>query len=370
MAQSILFIPDISGFTKFVKSTEISHGRHIIEELIDIIIEKGSEVFELAEIEGDAVFFHTEKPISAEQVIQQAQKVFVAFHEQIKKYEYARICNCGACTTAVDLKLKFVVHAGEITFAKFGSQKKAKPYGDPVITAHRLLKNDVDLDEYILFSDDFLKGSSLKLDGKGKKQDESLGEIDYHYLMIDHWRSQVVVDREDLKSEKTDIEVRVTKDIGLDVDSLYQFVSNFKYRHLWNEKASEIIFDSDEINQSGTQHLCVVDGKNLDFNTIRPGKGDEVSYGEVLKNPAPLKYVENNFFLTPFNIHETTVTFIIKVSIKWKIQLLMLPFLKRFLKKQANAVVNSLAKAVEVNKDLIKRELMDELQEEDLAVSA
>ncbi|MEM7297056.1 MAG: DUF2652 domain-containing protein [Bacteroidota bacterium] len=370
MAQSILFIPDISGFTKFVKSTEISHGKHIIEELIDIIIDKGSEVFELAEIEGDAVFFHTEKRISTEQVIQQAEKVFVAFHQQIKKYEYARICNCGACTTAVDLKLKFVVHAGEITFAKFGSQKKAKPYGDPVITAHRLLKNDIELDEYILFSDDFLQDSSLELDGKGKKHDESLGEIDYHYLTIDHWRSQLVVDREDVKNEKTDIEIRVTKNIDLDLDTLYQFIADFKYRHLWNKKASEIVFDTDEINQAGTQHLCIVDGKNLDFNTIKPGREDEISYGEVLKNPAPLKYVENDFFLTPYNINETTVTFIMKASVKWKIQFLMLPILKRVLKKQANVVVNSLALAVKQNEQLIQKELVDEIKEDGLAVSA
>lgn len=30
--QTLLFIPDISGFTKFVNETEISHSEHIITE--------------------------------------------------------------------------------------------------------------------------------------------------------------------------------------------------------------------------------------------------------------------------------------------------------------------------------------------------
>jgi hypothetical protein len=29
MAPSLLFIPDISGFTKFVNTTEVAHGRHV-----------------------------------------------------------------------------------------------------------------------------------------------------------------------------------------------------------------------------------------------------------------------------------------------------------------------------------------------------
>ncbi|MFC2085655.1 hypothetical protein ACFLRO_00420 [Bacteroidota bacterium] len=31
----LLFVPDISGFTQFVKATEISHSRHIIQELLE-----------------------------------------------------------------------------------------------------------------------------------------------------------------------------------------------------------------------------------------------------------------------------------------------------------------------------------------------
>ena len=36
--QAFLFMPDISGFSKFVNETEIEHSTHIIRELLEIII--------------------------------------------------------------------------------------------------------------------------------------------------------------------------------------------------------------------------------------------------------------------------------------------------------------------------------------------
>ena len=80
MSQATLFIPDISGFTKFVKSTEINHSKHIIEELIKIIIHEGKKEFEMVEIEGDAVFFFKQAAVSPEKVISIAKRIFIKFH--------------------------------------------------------------------------------------------------------------------------------------------------------------------------------------------------------------------------------------------------------------------------------------------------
>lgn len=57
MIKSLLFIPDISGFTQFVKTTEIEHSQHVIAELLEVLIDANSLNLELAEIEGDALFF-------------------------------------------------------------------------------------------------------------------------------------------------------------------------------------------------------------------------------------------------------------------------------------------------------------------------
>ena len=35
---ALIFIPDISGYTEFLTTTEIKHSKHIISELLEIII--------------------------------------------------------------------------------------------------------------------------------------------------------------------------------------------------------------------------------------------------------------------------------------------------------------------------------------------
>ena len=55
-SKSLLFVPDITGFTKFVNNTEIDHSQHIISELLENIIDSNQLDLEVSEIEGDAVF--------------------------------------------------------------------------------------------------------------------------------------------------------------------------------------------------------------------------------------------------------------------------------------------------------------------------
>ena len=52
-----LFIPDISVFTNFVTNTEIEHSRHIIQELLEILIDSNQLGLEISEVEGDAILF-------------------------------------------------------------------------------------------------------------------------------------------------------------------------------------------------------------------------------------------------------------------------------------------------------------------------
>lgn len=58
LQNDLLFILDISGFTEFVHYTEISHSKHIVSELLELLIDENSIGLELAEIEGNALFFY------------------------------------------------------------------------------------------------------------------------------------------------------------------------------------------------------------------------------------------------------------------------------------------------------------------------
>src|SRR2546423_8359541 len=99
----LLFIPDISGFTKFVTETEIDHSRYIIGELLENIINSNQIGLNISEIEGDAVLFYRfgEMP-SPEEIYKQVERMFCNFQKQIKNYEVRRVCPCRACTGAIN----------------------------------------------------------------------------------------------------------------------------------------------------------------------------------------------------------------------------------------------------------------------------
>jgi hypothetical protein len=52
-ANTLLFIPDISGFTKFVDATEITHSQHIIQGLLEALLDAYKRDLKVSETECD-----------------------------------------------------------------------------------------------------------------------------------------------------------------------------------------------------------------------------------------------------------------------------------------------------------------------------
>ena len=124
--QAIILIPDISGFTDFTSATEIDHSAHIITELLELIIESNETGFTLAEIEGDAVLFYRKgPPLMREELENQCLDMFSKFHQQLNIIERDTVCQCGACQSATNLTLKFIVHFGQIKEIKVAQFVKA-----------------------------------------------------------------------------------------------------------------------------------------------------------------------------------------------------------------------------------------------------
>src|SRR6476661_7621354 len=112
--KGLLFIPDISGFTRFVSETEIDHSRLIIQELLELLINANQIGLEVSEIEGDAILFYKfgESP-DLKELYKQVEKMFCAFHAHLNVYDQRRFCQCKACMSAVNLTLKVITHYGE-----------------------------------------------------------------------------------------------------------------------------------------------------------------------------------------------------------------------------------------------------------------
>src|SRR5688500_16984597 len=137
--KGLLFIPDISGFTRFINETEIDHSRLIIQELLEILINANEVGLEISEIEGDAILFYKfgASP-NLQELYRQVEKMFCAFHKHLVAYEYRRFCQCTACTSAINLTLKIVTHYGE--FAGYNVKNFHKLIGKDITIAHQLLK--------------------------------------------------------------------------------------------------------------------------------------------------------------------------------------------------------------------------------------
>lgn len=184
---SFIFLPDISGFTEFVSHTEVMHSQHIIAELLELLIDHQTLGLTLAEIEGDALFYYKNKSVPGpKELMDQVENMYIAFHSHLKLYEQQRICNCGACSTANNLTLKFIAHAGPLDFITIKDQ--TKPYGKEVITAHRLMKNTVPIDDYLLISEGIFNNWSeaiqTDLPQKTSASEYDLGVVKYQYFEL------------------------------------------------------------------------------------------------------------------------------------------------------------------------------------------
>jgi hypothetical protein len=155
--QGLLFIPDISGFTKFVNETEVEHSRLIIQELLEILIDANRIGLQVSEIEGDAILFYKfGEPPDLDQLRLQVEEMFCAFHKALMTYDVQKYCQCKACTSAIGLSLKVISHFGE--FTHYQVKEFTKLIGKDVIIAHHLLKNDIQPHEYWLVTSTLMTG--------------------------------------------------------------------------------------------------------------------------------------------------------------------------------------------------------------------
>ncbi|WP_299211271.1 DUF2652 domain-containing protein [uncultured Dokdonia sp.] len=188
---TLLCIPDISGFTKFMSDTDYELSAVVIPSLLNRIIYANTLHLQVSEIEGDAVFFYKTGSLpSFKDLILQCRKFYTEFYEEIKRLKIQYKDHEHVQKIPDILGLKIVVHYGkEIGSVQIG--KNIKLLGEDVITAHRLLKNDISQDEYLLLSKDIMDqydentlernfGWGELKDGDGKYK--HIGIVNYSYI--------------------------------------------------------------------------------------------------------------------------------------------------------------------------------------------
>lgn len=190
---TLICIPDISGFTQFMSDTAIELSSVVIPSLLNKIIYANEIGLKLSEIEGDAVLFYRTGELPPFNVlINQCRNFYIEFYEQIKVLKSRHNWHDDANNIPDILGLKIVLHYGEsIGAVQIGNNIKLM--GEDVIVAHRLLKNNIKNEEYLLLSKSLMDQYEDKIKERdfgwgvliddGEEYDH-IGEVNYSYINL------------------------------------------------------------------------------------------------------------------------------------------------------------------------------------------
>lgn len=182
--EMVFIIADISGYTKYMIDNEAAlvHSQGIISELLNAVIKQVQIPIRIAKFEGDAVFLFAEKRIekawekNGKMIGEKLYQFMAAFDAKLNALLSINSCPCGGCKNMHLLRLKIITHKGVALKYKIG--KFSELSGKDVIVVHRLLKNSIPSNKYILLSQE--AQNFLKVKGefaKGIEKYDDVGEI-------------------------------------------------------------------------------------------------------------------------------------------------------------------------------------------------
>ena len=190
---SFFCVPDITGFTKLIANADINFTKEIIPVLLRKLIDCNILKMNVAEIEGDAIFFYrTGKLPTFNRIIQQCKLFYDIFSDYIQSLKKVNEENYNKHLAHGELGLKIIIHYGNTNTSNI--KGRTKLIGQDIIIVHNLLKNNIEEGEYILFTENYLKrvrlnNANLLLNCKNLKRGNDIydyiGKVKYSYIRID-----------------------------------------------------------------------------------------------------------------------------------------------------------------------------------------
>lgn len=284
--QGLLFIPDISGFTKFVHETEIDHSSLIIKELLEVLINANQIGLEISEIEGDAILFYKfgERP-SLQDLYLQVEHMFREFHKSLLVYDNRRFCQCVACKSAVNLTLKVITHYGE--FTGYNIKNFSKLIGRDIIVAHQLLKNDIEKHEYWLVTQNLSQGQTPKEFTKWMQWSQSaketeIGPIPFLYTGLTELKHELPTDvLPPVEFNRKAKVISISKDYATDIITLFHASGDYKYRSQWMEGVKNVEEVNHFLPRIGTRYRCTLEnGVVTTYASSYQYEADRIQFSE------------------------------------------------------------------------------------------
>ena len=294
--RGLLFIPDISGFTRFVNETDIDHSRLIIQELLETLINANRFGLEVSEIEGDAILFYKfgELPSMGE-LYKQVEAMFCGFHRLLKAYDLRRFCQCKACQSAIGLTLKIVCHYGE--FTGYNVKNFSKLIGRDVIVAHQLLKNDIDHHEYWLVTDSLvtdrpLTGPEPWMEWNSSVKQTDSGEITFQYAQLGELRNTIQPEPFPASefARRTKV-LSVSQEYETDLLTLLHATADLTYRHRWQQGVKKVEELNHWLPRTGMRSRFVrEDGETIIRASSYAFGPDHIEFSEIDEGTQDLDY--------------------------------------------------------------------------------
>jgi len=189
---ALICIPDITGFTRFMAETDIEFSRKIIPPLLRSIVSSNNLNMVVGEIEGDAVVFYRFGAIpTLNDLLEQCLTFYTNFNEQLKTLMTDHADDFAKHISSNRLSLKVVVHAADITSTHI--EGITKLIGEDMVVVHKLLKNSIQVSDYILLTEKLLANytkeeietilSRFQMN-KGMDEYEYIGKINYNYITL------------------------------------------------------------------------------------------------------------------------------------------------------------------------------------------
>lgn len=268
-----ILIPDISGFTEFMTTTELTHSTHALNYLIDAMVEAVGHEYEVSEIEGDAVLL-IKKGLapSKKEIFDTCIKIFNAFHFRRKWMQLHTVCPCGACQAIINLSLKFVVHHGPVAEIKVG--RFVKQSGTEMIVAHRLLKNSIESHEYLLLTEKLLQHINDPVEiaemewSASSEEYASIGKVNYQFALLSEARKKVPEPPEPDNHYRTDTTSYFEISIAANYFDVYMVLKEIPNRPSWVPGLQKVEQDYPAVF-IGSIHRCAFEDYDAVISPLR-----------------------------------------------------------------------------------------------------
>ena len=144
-----LFMADLTGYTAYLTDSELEHAGPILSSLLTTIINGIEPPLEIANLEGDAVFFRAPAAgfISAQTLLELTERIYFAFAEQRRQMIANTSCPCRACANIAGLDLKILAHYGRFQILELAGRQELS--GPDVVLLHRMAKSAVKAQTHI-----------------------------------------------------------------------------------------------------------------------------------------------------------------------------------------------------------------------------